>query len=119
MIKIFSDLEVYRLSYQLSIDVFNLSKQFPESEKYSLTSQIIRSTRSVSDNIVEGFGRRTYQAEFKKFLIYSSGSLEESKVWLSFAKDCKYITPQQFDLLKMKTDEIGAKLYKLHINWKS
>ena len=80
MIKIFSDLEVYRLSYQLSIDVFNLSKQFPESEKYSLTSQIIRSTRSVSANIAEGFGRRTYQAEFKKFLIYSSGSLEESKV---------------------------------------
>lgn len=80
MIKIFSDLEVYRLSYQLSIDVFNLSKQFLESEKYSLTSQIIRSTRSVSANIAEGFGRRTYQAEFKKFLIYSSGSLEESKV---------------------------------------
>ena len=80
MIKTFSDLEVYRLSYQLSIDVFNLSKQFLESEKYSLTSQIIRSTRSVSANIAEGFGRRTYQAEFKKFLIYSSGSLEESKV---------------------------------------
>ena len=109
MIKTFSDLEVYRLSYQLSIDVFNLSKQFPESEKYSLTSQIIRSTRSVSANIAEGFGRRTYQAEFKKFLIYSTGSLEESKVWLNFAKDCEYITPQQF----------GAKLYKLYINWKS
>jgi four helix bundle protein len=60
MIKTFSDLEVYRLSYQLSIDVFNLSKQFPESEKYSLTSQIIRSTRSVSANIAEGFGRRTH-----------------------------------------------------------
>ncbi len=119
MIKTFSDLEVYRLSYQLSIDVFNLSKQFPESEKYSLTSQIIRSTRSVSANIAEGFGRRTYQAEFKKFLIYSTGSLEESKVWLNFAKDCEYITPQQFDLLQLRTNEIGAKLYKLYINWKS
>ena len=119
MIKTFSDLEVYRLSYQLSIDVFNLSKQFPESEKYSLTSQIIRSTRSVSANIAEGFGRRTFQAEFKKFLIYSTGSLEESKVWLNFAKDCEYFTPQQFDLLQLRTDEIGAKLYKLYINWKS
>jgi four helix bundle protein len=119
MIKTFSDLEVYRLSYQLSIDVFNISKQFPESEKYSLTSQIIRSTRSVSANIAEGFGRRTFQAEFKKFLIYSTGSLEESKVWLNFAKDCEYITPQQFDLLQLRTDEIGAKLYKLYINWKS
>jgi four helix bundle protein len=103
----------------LSIDVFNISKQFPESEKYSLTSQIIRSTRSVCANIAEGFGRRTFQAEFKKFLIYSTGSLEESKVWLNFAKDCEYITPQQFDLLQLRTDEIGAKLYKLYINWKS
>jgi four helix bundle protein len=119
MIKTFSDLEVYRLSYQLSIDVFNISKQFPESEKYSLTSQIIRSTRSVCANIAEGFGRSTFQAEFKKFLIYSTGSLEESKVWLNFAKDCEYITPQQFDLLQLRTDEIGAKLYKLYINWKS
>lgn len=119
MIKSFSDLEVYQLSYQLSIDIFILSKQFPISEKFSLTSQIVRSTRSVSANIAEGFGRRTYQAEFKKFLIYSTGSLEESKVWLNFAKDCEYITPKQFELLKMKTDEIGAKLYKLYVNWKS
>lgn len=119
MIKSFSDLEVYQLSYQLSMNVFNLTKDFPSSEKYSLTSQIIRSTRSISANIAEGFGRRTYQAEFKKFLIYSVGSLEESKVWLNFAKDCEYISPQQFDLLQMKTDEIGAKLHKLYTNWKS
>lgn len=119
MIKSFSDLEVYQLSYQLSMNIFNLTKKFPSSEKYSLTSQIIRSTRSISANIAEGFGRRTYQAEFKKFLIYSAGSLEESKVWLNFAKDCEYISPQQFDLLQMKTDEIGAKLHKLYTNWKS
>lgn len=119
MIKSFSDLEVYQLSYKLSMEIFKISEHFPVSEKYSLTSQIVRSTRSISANIAEGFGRRVYQAEFKKHLIYSAGSLEESKVWLNFAKDCKYITPEQFNLLQIKADEIGAKLYKLYINWKS
>ncbi len=79
MIKSFSDLDVYQFSYQLSMSIFNLTKDFPYSEKYSLTSQIIRSTRSISANIAEGFGRRIYHAEFKKYLIYSAGSLEELK----------------------------------------
>jgi four helix bundle protein len=79
MIKSFSDLDVYQFSYQLSMSIFNLTKDFPYSEQYSLTSQIIRSTRSISANIAEGFGRRIYHAEFKKYLIYSAGSLEELK----------------------------------------
>jgi len=119
MIKSFYDLDVYQLSYQLSMSIFNLTRGFPSSEKYSLTSQIIRSTRSISANIAEGFGRRRYHAEFKKYLIYSAGSLEESKVWLNFAKDCQYITMEQFNIYNDKADEIGAKLHRLYINWKS
>jgi four helix bundle protein len=119
MIKSFYDLDVYQLSYQLSMSIFNLTRGFPSSEKYSLTSQIIRFTRSISANIAEGFGRRRYHAEFKKNLIYSAGSLEESKVWLNFAKDCQYITMEQFNLNNAKADEIGAKLHRLYINWKS
>ncbi|MEJ7779955.1 MAG: four helix bundle protein [Daejeonella sp.] len=119
MIKSFSDLEVYQLSYQLAMDIFFITKSFPSSEKYSLTSQIIRSTRSISANIAEGFARRVYHAEFKKFLIYSAGSLEESKAWLTFAKDCNYINEEQFKNFNSKADEIGAKLHKLYTNWKS
>lgn len=118
MIKSFSDLEVYMLSYKLGMEIFNLSKDFPAAEKYSLTNQLVRSTRSVSANIAEGFGRRIYAQEFKKFLIYAAGSLEETKVWLSFARDCNYITTQQFDAVHKLSDEIGAKLYKLYVNWK-
>ena len=118
MIKSFNDLEVYQLSYQLAIEVFKLSKQFPSEEKYSLTSQIIRSTRSISANIAEGYGKRVYVSEFKKHLVYSIGSLEESKVWLSFAKDCEYISQEQQHSLLVKSDEIGAKLNKLYSNWK-
>ncbi|WP_411273133.1 four helix bundle protein [Daejeonella sp.] len=118
MIKSFSDLEVYQLSYKLAVDVFNLSITFPQSEKYSLTDQIVRSTRSISANIAEGFGRKTYPSEFKKFLVYSAGSLEETKVWLNFAKDCQYITSEEFDAIYRKADEVGAKIHKLYIAWK-
>ena len=111
-------MEIYRLSYKLAIDIFNLSKTFPSSEKYSLTDQIIRSTRSISANIAEGFGRRTYISEFRKFLVYSMGSLEETKVWLNFARDCQYISSEEFDATYRKADEIGAKIYKLYITWK-
>lgn len=119
MIKSFLDLDVYQLSYRLALDVFSITKSFPNSEKYSLTSQIIRSTRSISANLAEGFARRIYPAEFKKFLIYSAGSLEESKVWINFAKDCNYINEGQFEDFYSKADEIGAKLHKLYSNWKT
>lgn len=119
MIKSFSNLDVYQLSYQFSMSIFILTRYYPSSEKYSLTSQIIQATRSISANIAEGFGRRKYHAEFKKYLIYSAGSLEESKVWLNFAKDCHYITLEQFNIYNAKADEIGAKLHKPYVNWKS
>jgi four helix bundle protein len=101
------------------MSIFILTRDFPSSEKYSLTSQIIRATRSIGATIAEGFGQRKYYAEFKKYLIYSAGSLEESKVWLNFAKYCHYITLEQFNIYNAKADEIGAKLHKLYVNWKS
>lgn len=118
MIKSFTDLDVYKLSYDLANEIFRLTTAFPSVEKYSLTSQIVRSSRSISANIAEGYGRRIYNAEFKKSLIYSTGSLEETRVWLSFAKDCKYINEQEYLNLLNKTNEIGAKLYKLYTTWK-
>ena len=119
MIRSFSDLEVYQLSFQFATDIFMISKDFPSVEKYSLTSQIIRSTRSIAANIAEGFGKRTYEGEFKRHLVYSTGSLEESKVWLKFAFDCNYITQQQYETFESQTKHIGAKLFKLYTNWKS
>ncbi|MBK8140179.1 MAG: four helix bundle protein [Chitinophagaceae bacterium] len=68
------------------MDIYHLAKNFPKEEKYSLTDQIIRSSRSISANIAEGWGKRVYENEFRKYLIYSMGSLEETKVWLLFFK---------------------------------
>jgi four helix bundle protein len=119
MIKTVFDLEVYRLSYQLSMDIFNISRNFPKEEKYSLTDQVVRSSRSISANIAEGWGKRIYENEFKKHLVYAMGSLEETKTWLSFAKDCNYFTINVFDGLNLKCDELGAKIYKLFENWRT
>jgi four helix bundle protein len=61
MIKAAIDLEVFKLSYQLAMDIFVMTRSFPKEEKYSLTDQIVHSSRSVSANIAEGCGRRIYE----------------------------------------------------------
>ncbi|MGQ0738222.1 MAG: four helix bundle protein [Bacteroidota bacterium] len=119
MIKEVSDIEVFKISYALAMDIFHLTRNFPKEERYSLTDQIVRSTRSVAANIAEGWGKRVYENEFKKHLIYSMGSLEETKVWLLFSRDCGYTAAEIYDHFSLKCDEIGAKIYKLYENWKT
>ena len=119
MIKAVFDLDVYKLSYQIAMDIFNLTRSFPKDERYSLTDQIVRSSRSVCANIAEGWGRRIYENEFKKHLVYAMGSLEETKVWLCFCRDCSYIQVDSYLDLEKKLDENGAKIYKLYENWKT
>lgn len=68
MIKTVLDLEVFKLSYQLAMEIFNASRCFPKEERYSLTGQVVRSSRSIAANIAEGWGKRVYESEFKKHL---------------------------------------------------
>ena len=119
MIKTVVDLEVFKLSYQLAMEIFNVSRNFPKEERYSLTDQVVRSSRSISANIAEGWGKRIYENEFKRHLIYGMGSLEETKVWLYFAKDCQCLNVETFDGLNKKYDELGAMIYKFYENWKT
>lgn len=119
MIKTVVDLEVFKVSYQLAMDIFGYTRSFPKEERYSLTDQIIRSSRSVTANIAEGWGKRIYENEFKRHLIYGMGSLEETKIWLLFARDCLYLELNSFEVLSKKCDELGARIYKLYENWKT
>jgi four helix bundle protein len=64
MIKTVLNLEVFNLSYSLAMEIFQISKSFPKEEKYSLTDQVIRSSRSISANIAGGWGKRIYENEF-------------------------------------------------------
>lgn len=119
MIKVVLDLEVFKLSYSLAMEIFQISRNFPKEERYSLTDQVVRSSCSISANIAEGWGKRTYENEFKKHLVYAMGSLEETKTWLCFARDCNYFSIEVFGGLNLKCDELGAKIYKLFENWKT
>ncbi len=104
MIKTVLDLEVYKLSYQVAMDIFKLTRNFPKEERYSLTDQIVRSSRSVSANIAEGWGKRIYENDFKRHLIYAMGSLEETKAWLHFSHDCSYMSSDDFVCFGKKLD---------------
>ena len=103
----FRDLRVYQLSYQLAVEIYELTKQFPKEEKYSLTDQIRRSSRSVPANISEAWARRRYAKAFILKLIESNGEASETTVWLDFSKDLKYISPEVHSNLTSKYNEIG------------
>jgi four helix bundle protein len=119
MIKSYRDLKVYQLSYQLAMDVFWLTKKFPKEELYSLTDQVRRSSRSIPANIVEGWSKREYENVFKKHLIDSIGSCDETKLWIDFMADCKYITRSESKFYLNKYEELSKMLYGLFISWHS
>jgi len=75
MIKTMFDLDVFKLSYDFAMEIFKATRLFPKEERYSLTDQIIRASRSISGNIGEGWGKRVYENEFKRHLVYAIGSL--------------------------------------------
>lgn len=113
------DLKIYNLSYELALKIFELSKKFPKEELYSLTDQIRRSSRSVTANISEGFAKRKYEQVFIRHLVDAIGSSEETKTWLSFAKDFTYLSLDNYEILDLQYTELGAMIYKLTNSWKN
>jgi len=86
-----TDLDIYKLSIELSMKIFKLSQSFPNEEKYSLIDQIRRSSRSIPANIREGFAKRKYPDVFILHLNDALGSSEETLTWLEISHQCKYI----------------------------
>lgn len=117
MIQSYKDLEVYQRSFKLAMDIFWLSKSFPKEEIYSLTSQINRSSRSISANITEGWAKRDYELVFKQHLITALGSAAETENWLKIALECQYLDAKKHDELADEIDQIGKMLNKLHQKW--
>lgn len=104
------DLTVYKKAYELAMSVFELSKNFPPEEKFALTSQIRRSSRSVCLNLRESWAKRRYEAHFLSKLTDCDGENSETDSSLDFAKDCHYITTEQHDELTSLSQEIGKML---------
>ncbi|WP_264524996.1 four helix bundle protein [Flavobacterium sp. N502536] len=103
----FKELLAYKKSFELAMEIFELSKTFPKEEKFSLTDQIRRSSRSVSANIAESYRKRRYTNHFISKLTDSDAENSETNTWLEFSLECQYITKETFDKLNSKNLEIG------------
>ena len=103
------DLEVYKKAYELAMRVFELTKHFPPEERFALTSQVRRSSRSVCLNLREAWAKRRYQAHFTSKLTDCDENSETDSS-LDFAKDCRYITVEQHVELVGLCLEIGKML---------
>jgi four helix bundle protein len=99
-------LKVFQLAYKLAIQIFIESKAFPKEERYSLTDQIRRSSRSVAANIAEGFRKRRYPNMFVSKLADSDGEASETQVWLDFARDCEYLSLVRYEELTAGYEEV-------------
>lgn len=104
------DLDVYRLAYDLSMDLFRLSNDWPDVEKYSLIGQIRRSSRSVCANLREAWAKRRYEAHFVSKLTDCDGENSETDTWLDYAMDCGYLDKKKHGDLVKQVAQIGGKL---------
>jgi four helix bundle protein len=119
MIRSYKDLEVYKRSFKLAMDIFWMTRKFPKEEIYSLTSQITRSSRSVTANISEGWAKNKYKLVFKQNLIHSLGACSEKETSSDFALDCEYIDHPTHSGFSDELDQIGNMLKKPHQNLNS
>ncbi len=104
------ELQVYQKAFATAMEVFNISKDFPAEEKYSLTDQIRRSSRSVCSNLAEGWRKRRYKAVFLNKLTDSGQEAAETQTWLEFAFKCNYIDQELFKRLDAYYEHIFAML---------
>ncbi len=101
----------YKKSFELAMEIFQVSKKFPAEEKYSLTDQIRRASRSVCANISESYKRRRYKDYFISKLNDAETENAETQVWLDFAIACNYLSNEQYILLTKKNEEVGKLIW--------
>jgi four helix bundle protein len=109
----FKDLIVYQKAYKLAMEIFEISKSFPKEEKYSLTDQIRRSSRSVTSNIAESWAKRRYEKAFISKLTDSLGEEFETENWLDYSRDCKYIQVEIHKRITSEYDEVRKLLISI------
>jgi four helix bundle protein len=109
----YKQLRVYKLAFESAMEIFELSKKFPSEEKFSLTDQIRRSSRSVCTNLAEAWRKRRYEAAFVSKLSDSDGEAAETEVHLDFALHCGYLPADKHAQLRDAYDHICRQLTKM------
>jgi four helix bundle protein len=112
-IESFKDLIVYQKAYKLAMEIFEISKNFPKEERYSLTDQIRRSSRSITTCIGESWARRRYVKSFVSKLVDGLGEEHETEVWLDYSLDCQYIIKEKHSHLIDGYDEVRKMLISM------
>ena len=108
----YKQLQIYERSYKAALAIYRLTKEFPETEKFGITSQMQRASTSIALNIAEGYAKKSSQEEFKRFLMMALGSANEMSVLIDFSKDLGYISKVQYEKASQEYDEIGKMLSK-------
>ena len=103
----FRKAKVYKLAFGLAMEIFEITKSFPKEERYALTDQIRRSSRSVCANIGEAYRKKLYPAHFVSKTSDADTENTETGVWLDFSYACKYISQETHSNLRGKNEEIG------------
>jgi four helix bundle protein len=109
------DLEVYKLAFESAMEIFQISKSFPAEERYSLTDQIKRASRSICSNLAEAWRKRMYKAVFINKLSDSMQEASETQTWLDFCLACEYIDKETFQNLDERYEKIMAMLNSMEI----
>ncbi|WP_095071128.1 four helix bundle protein [Chryseobacterium taklimakanense] len=112
----FNDLMVYQKAFDTAMEIYRVSRSFPPEERYSLTSQIIRSSRSVCGNIAEGWRKRRYPKLFENKLTDADGEATETQNWLNFALACDYIDNKTHNRIYEEYNEILSIITSMIIN---
>jgi four helix bundle protein len=107
------EIDAYKLSVEAAMEIYELSKSFLEEEKYSLTDQIRRSSRSVSAQIAEGWRRRKYRGAFVNKMNEAEAEAAETQVWLEYCAKCQYIKKEVYTRLHYNYQEIIGKLINM------
>ena len=118
MITSYRDLDVYKESYKLAIEIHKITQSYPDYERYEIGSQIRRAATSLPMNIAEGYGKKESAAEFKRFLLMAMGSCNELEVLVEMSKDLGYISQEKYDEIIERYRTLGKRLNTLVKSWK-
>ena len=116
VVKHFRELRVYREAFDVAMRIFECSKEWPKEERYSLTDQIRRSSRSVCEQIAEAWRKRRYVAHFRSKLTDADSEVAETQSWLQFALSCGYISSTLFEECDGAYEKISGGLVNMMAN---
>ncbi|MDX2239436.1 MAG: four helix bundle protein [Leptolyngbyaceae cyanobacterium bins.302] len=113
LVKVYRELEVYQAAFNAAMEIFEVSKRFPVEERYALTDQIRRSSRSLCANLGEAWRKRRYQAAFIAKLTDCQAEATETQIWLEFAVSCRYLDVEIGKKLSGRYDQILGQLVNM------